>query len=83
MTKEEIIKIAIEAGFDEYKDYCLSGDSEDDELVAVSEYPVGEPVLKFAYFFLRRLEECEYALKYNTGIEMDYNYIESNPNQEE
>lgn len=46
MKREEIRQMAIEAGFDEYEDWCLSGNSDDDQLVAVQEFPVGEAVLK-------------------------------------
>lgn len=43
MKRDEIRQMAIEAGFDEYADWlCLSGNSEDDCLVAVQEFPVGE-----------------------------------------
>lgn len=48
MTKNDIIKLALDAGFDKYESWCLSGNSKDDRLVAVAEYPVGESVIKFA-----------------------------------
>lgn len=48
MTQDEIIKLALEAGFEEYEWSSLSGDSELDETLQVGEYPVGEAVFKFA-----------------------------------
>ena len=48
MTKEEIIELAREAGFDTYESYCLSGESELDMTLAVEEYPIGKTVFKFA-----------------------------------
>ena len=48
MTKQEIIELALEAGFDTYESYCLSGESELDMTLAVEEYPIGKTVFKFA-----------------------------------
>lgn len=48
MTRDEIIELAREAGFDAYESYCLSGGSELDMTLAVEEYPIGETVFKFA-----------------------------------
>lgn len=52
MKKEKIIALALKAGFDKYGHWCLSGESEDDRLVAVAEVPVGEAVLKFAQLII-------------------------------
>lgn len=48
MTKDDIIRMAKEAGFEEYHWTSLSGDSELDRTLQVGEYPVGESVFKFA-----------------------------------
>lgn len=48
MTRDDIIKLALEAGFEEYEWASLSGDSELDQTLQVGEYPVGEAVFKFA-----------------------------------
>ena len=48
MTRDDIIKLALEAGFEEYEWSSLSGDSELDQTLQVGEYPVGEAVFKFA-----------------------------------
>ena len=46
MTPDDIIRMAIEAGFEEYNLTSLSGDSELDRTLQVGEYPVGESVFK-------------------------------------
>lgn len=48
MTTDDIIRMAKEAGFDEWESFCLSGNSELDRTFAVGEYPCGEEVFKFA-----------------------------------
>lgn len=48
MTRDDIIKLALEAGFEEYEWSSLSGNSELDQTLQVGEYPVGEAVFKFA-----------------------------------
>jgi len=48
LDKSTIKRLALQTGFDKYKPHCLSGDSVDDTLVAVNEYPVGEAVINFA-----------------------------------
>lgn len=48
MTRDEIIRMALEAGFEEYHWTSLSGKSELDRTLQVGEYPVGESVFKFA-----------------------------------
>ena len=48
MTRDDIIKLALEAGFEEYEWSSLSGDSELDQTLQVGEYPVGEAVFNFA-----------------------------------
>lgn len=48
LTIAQIFQMAVEAGFEPYEDYSLSGDSEEDELLQVGEYPVGESVIAFA-----------------------------------
>lgn len=48
-TKEELIKLAIEAGFKTPESAIgLSGDSEFDESVYCGEYPVGENIKRLA-----------------------------------
>lgn len=46
MTKDDIIRMALEAGFEEYQWTSLSGDSELDRTLQVGEYPVGKSVFK-------------------------------------
>lgn len=58
MTKEEIVRLALEAGFDKYEACCLSGESDDDRLVAVQEYPIGGVVLKFASLIAKAEREA-------------------------
>lgn len=58
MTKEEIIRLALQAGFDKYEAWCLSGKSDDDRLVTVEEYPVGEAVLEFASLIAKAQREA-------------------------
>jgi len=48
MTKDDIIRMALEAGFEKYHLTSLSGESELDRTLQVGEYPVGEYVSKFA-----------------------------------
>ena len=48
MTRDDIIRMAREAGFEEYEWSSLSGDSELDQTLQVGEYPVGEAVFNFA-----------------------------------
>lgn len=48
LSKDEIIALALRAGFEKHEIYHLSGNSEDDELLSVGEYPVGESVLMLA-----------------------------------
>ena len=48
MTRDDIIRMAREAGFEEYEWSSLSGDSELDQTLQVGEYPIGEAVFKFA-----------------------------------
>ena len=48
LSKDEIIALALRAGFEKHESYHLSGNSEDDELLSVGEYPVGESVLMLA-----------------------------------
>ena len=47
MTQDDIIRMAREAGFEEYHWTSLSGESELDRTLQVGEYPVGENVFKF------------------------------------
>ena len=48
MTRDDIIAMALQAGFEEYESSSLSGNSELDQTLQVGEYPVGETVFKFA-----------------------------------
>jgi hypothetical protein len=48
LNKDDIIRMALEAGFEEYHWTSLSGESELDRTLQVGEYPVGESVFKFA-----------------------------------
>ena len=48
MTKDDIIRMAREAGFEDYHWTSLNGESELDQTLQVGEYPVGENVFKFA-----------------------------------
>lgn len=49
MTRDDIIRMALEAGFLDRKESCpLSGESRFDEEICVGEYPVGEIVERFA-----------------------------------
>jgi len=49
MTPDDIIRMALEAGFLDRKESCpLSGESRFDEEICVGEYPVGEIVERFA-----------------------------------
>ena len=48
MTKDDIIRMAREAGFEDYHWTSLNGESELDQTLQVGEYPVGESVFKFA-----------------------------------
>jgi hypothetical protein len=48
MNREDVIRIAQEAGFDKWDSTCLSGKSDLDEKLAVGEYAIGEAVFKFA-----------------------------------
>jgi hypothetical protein len=59
MIKDDIIRMAKEAGFDEWESHCLSGNSELDRTFAVGEYPCGEEVFKFAELIAAaEREEC-------------------------
>lgn len=48
MTQDDIIRMAREAGFEDYHWTSLNGESELDQTLQVGEYPVGESVFKFA-----------------------------------
>jgi hypothetical protein len=48
MNRDDIIRMAREAGFDKWDNTCLSGKSDLDEKLAVGEYAIGEAVFKFA-----------------------------------
>lgn len=48
MTRDDIIAMALQAGFEKYEWSSLSGVSELDETLQVNEYPVGETVFEFA-----------------------------------
>ena len=48
LNKDDIIRMALEAGFEEYHWTSLSGESELDRTLQIGEYPVGESVFKFA-----------------------------------
>jgi hypothetical protein len=48
LNKDDIIRMALEAGFDKWESFCLSGKSELDRTFAVGEYPCGEEVFKLA-----------------------------------
>jgi hypothetical protein len=48
LNEDDIIRMAREAGFEEYHWTSLSGESELDRTLQVGEYPVGESVFKFA-----------------------------------
>ena len=48
MTKDDIIRMALDTGFEDYHWTSLSGESELDRTLQVGEYPVGESVFKFA-----------------------------------
>jgi hypothetical protein len=56
MTNEEIIRMAREAGFEEY-DCGLSGNSELDEMLYVGEYPIGEAVFKLVVLVAEATKE--------------------------
>jgi hypothetical protein len=45
---DEIIRMAREAGFEDYHWTSLNGESELDRTLQVGEYPIGESVFKFA-----------------------------------
>ena len=48
MNRDDIIRMAGEAGFEKYEKSSLSGKSALDQTLQVGEYPVGEAVFKFA-----------------------------------
>ena len=48
ITKDELIKIAVKAGFGGYESSNCSGESDFDEQLCVGEYPCAENVLTFA-----------------------------------
>ena len=48
LTKDDILRMAREAGFHKWDSTCLSGKSDLDEKLAVGEYAIGEAVFKFA-----------------------------------
>ena len=48
MTHDDIIRMALEAGFEKYEPWSLHGADELDRTLQVGEYPVGIPVFKFA-----------------------------------
>ena len=61
MTKDDIIRMALEAGFEKYHLTSLSGESELDRTLQVGEYPVGEYVSKFAELVAAaERDECAY-----------------------
>lgn len=63
MGIDEIIRMAREAGFEEY-DCGLSGNSELDEMLYVGEYPIGEAVFKFAAL-VAEAKKAEYEKKFD------------------
>jgi hypothetical protein len=69
MTRDDIIRMAREAGFEEYEWSSLSGESELDETLQVGEYPVGEAVFKFAALVAAaEREACAGLCEWKTGI---------------
>lgn len=46
-TVEQMAQLAIECGFDKPEPYCLSGESEINQLVFLGEYPCGIAVINF------------------------------------
>lgn len=48
MTKEQLIELAIKAGFGGYESSNCSGESDFDEQICVGEYPCAENVLALA-----------------------------------
>lgn len=76
MTRDDIIKLALEAGFEEYEWSSLSGDSELDQTLQVGEYPVGEAVFKFAALVAQR-ERDELVVMFleaHEGAKTAHNY---------
>lgn len=66
MTQDDIIRMAREAGFEDYHWTSLNGESELDQTLQVGEYPVGESVFKFATLVAEKEREacaqtCEQA----------------------
>lgn len=56
---DDIIRMAREAGFEDYHWTSLDGESELDQTLQVGEYPVGESVFKFAALVAAaEREEC-------------------------
>ena len=79
MTRDDIIRMALEAGFLDRKESCpLSGDSRFDEEICVGEYPVGEIVERFAALVAAHEREqcarvCEDTILTTTLADRDYN----------
>lgn len=73
MDKETIQKLAIEAGFEPYETYHLSGNSEDDRLVSVGEYPCGESVIKFAELVAKAERESCAKVVEDAGAYTEWN----------
>jgi hypothetical protein len=48
ITKQQLIDLAIQAGFGEYESSNCSGESAFDEQICVGEYPCAENVLRLA-----------------------------------
>ena len=58
-SKEHIIALAAQAGFDtigEMKMCGMSGQTDDDELAYVHAYPIGEKLLKFAELLAAQID---------------------------
>lgn len=76
MTRDDIIRMAREAGFEEYEESSLSGDSELDQTLQVGEYPVGEAVFKLAALVAQR-ERDELVVMFleaHEGAKTAHNY---------
>lgn len=52
VSKERIAELAIEAGFHAQRLSDLYGESPDDEIAYVAEYPCGERLIRFAELLL-------------------------------
>ena len=57
ITKDQLIELAMQAGFGEYESSNCSGTSEFDQQICVGEYPCGESVVALAKLLGVEVEE--------------------------